>query len=232
MPVASVNDGQAVRIALAQCPLQDPEGLLEANPGLADSLRETVTEFLIERYTAATADDYIHWMQSQGYRFKSLEQFEQKYGPIAIRASAAGVQSTDPEEVFRAMWSHPPSRRAVPDGICADEKAPLIVVAKSNTNRRFTATLEGALGYELWHGGQIANCRVWMEAPVTREQIVLARGEAIAAQVGVVATVPGAGRRPIHIALYLDPQHKRWWIDSVTVGNHADPNGGWDCCEY
>lgn len=232
MPSVPVQDAKGVGRVFEECPVEDRAGLLDARPDLVAALRATVAEFVVARYSAASSDEYVRWMETKGYRFKSLEDFERVYGPIGRRAEAAGVVSTDPRELFRAMWAYSPSREATPNGMCTDPRAVVMVIGKSNSNRAFTELLAGALGEELWYGGQIASCRFWMSAPVTREDLVRSKGAAIAAQVGIIGCVPGADRRPVHIALYLDAELERWWIDGVAVGNHADPSGGWDCCEY
>lgn len=229
---AAIAEREAITKAIATAPVDDGGQLLQSRPELLSGLREAATEFVLARYSVEGAADYIAWMEAHGYRFKSADEFSSAYGPLSAQAARAGITGTDPAEIFLAMWDHGPSRRASPNGICVSPEAIAIVIGETNRQRPFTGELSGQLGYDLWHGGGIANCRFWMRPPVARETIVEARGRVVAAQVGLIVTGKGSTRRPVILGLFLDPAKERWWVDRVWVTNHISREDEWDCTEY
>ena len=232
MASAHIEDAEAIASSLSQASvrIQDHD-LSETDPRIM-VLRDTVREFLIQRYTAASVDEYVRWMKAQGYRFKTLEEFEPRYGPLSHNAARAGFDGTDVAEVFAVLWEYPPSKLAVPTMLATGPDAMAIEIASANHNRGFTGRLAGTLGEQLWHGGSTATCRFWMQPPVTREALVARHGEILAAQVGVIGIVPGRGRRPIIIQCFFDPQSKSWWLDGINVTNFRGTSDTWTCCEY
>lgn len=230
MASVSFDDAEAIADSLAQAPIGDPDG--RATPRAVEDLRDVALEFLRARMTADTADAYIDWMRSQGYRLKTTAEFEPRYGPLRMNANRAGSDASTVEGVFRALWDHPPSSRAVPNAIAVGPDAMAIEIATSNHNQGFTARLSGTLGEQLWHGGSAATCRFWFQPPATRKGLVERAGEALAAQVGVVAVHKGGDRHPIILQLFWDPATQRWWIDGVNVTNYQGTDTRWTCCEY
>lgn len=230
MASASFADAEAIAASLRGAPVGDPES--RATSELVDELREQALMFLHARANAETADAHIRWMDSQGYRLKTAPEFESRYGPLAVLAGRAGSDTSTVEAVFRSLWTHPPSSRAVPTEIAVGPDAMAIEIASSNHNRGFTGRLRGSLGEQLWHGGSSATCRFWFQPPVSRDEVVERRGEALAAQVGVIGVVPGAERRPIVLQYFWDPERRRWWLDGVSVTNFTGTDSTWTCCEY
>ena len=231
LPTVPVLDSNELAQAAAAATVEDAEGVVQGRPELLDQLRATVFQFLSTRFAASSAEDYAAWMQSRGYRFKSPEEFEKRYGPLSDQAELSGLDSKEVPALFAAMWASDPSRRAMPNAICRGREAMTITLGHSNHNRFATQDLSGVLGFDLWHGGAGATCRFWMQPPVTREELVALHGEVVSAQVGVIACVPGFVRRPLIVNLFLEPDSTRWWIDGVSVTNYVVP-GSRACIEY
>ncbi|MDQ7013740.1 MAG: hypothetical protein Q9O74_07585 [Planctomycetota bacterium] len=232
MASAPLEDAEAIAYSLAKADVRiQDHALSKTDPRIA-MLRDTVREFLIQRYTAVSAAEYVRWMETEGYSFKTLEEFEPLYGPLSHNAARAGFDGTDVAEVFAVLWEYPPSKRAVPTMLATGPDAMAIEIASANHNRGFTGRLAGTLGEQLWHGGSAATCRFWMQPPVTREALVARYGEILAAQVGVIGVVPDRSRRPIIVQCFFDPQSQSWWLDGINVTNFRGSNTIWTCCEY
>jgi len=232
MPSVPVTDRDAIRRVFEAATVQDPENLLPARSGGIESLRDAVLGFVVARYSARTPAEYIEWMESRGYQFKTLAEFEQDHGPIKGLQDLVGVAGMNPRPVFEAVWEYGMPRGAQPNEVCTDPAAVAIAIGRSNHNRFITEEIGGILGYKVWHGGSGGKCRFWMRPPVTRAEIISERGEAIAAQVGLIGCVPGSDRRPIIVSVFQDPATSQWWIDGVGVTNYLPPSGKAMCAEY
>jgi len=228
----SITDVGATESALANAPVEDAEALLARDPALLGSLREVALAFLQARFGAAGSSEYVASMEALGYRFKTIAEFERRYGPLAEWAADFGSSSSELRAVFEAAWNYTPSKRGCPDAVCTDRDSMVITIGRSNRNHFITQRPAGDLGYDLWHGGSGANCRFWMRAPVTREQIIATDGFAVAAQVAMIVGVPHSARRPLILSMFLDPVTSLWWIDGVSVTNYIGTDESSTCAEY
>lgn len=232
MKTVRVTDVEGIRRSLDATPVEDPQGRLVGEDEILSMLRETVADFLLSRYNAESAAAYIQWMESRGYRFRSPEEFSRRYGPLKLLAPYAGIESENLKEMFERMWLYPPSAAAVPTELCISPGSMAITIGVSNHNRMFTESLHGTLGDDLWYGGSSGRCRLWMRPAVTREELVASQGEVLAAQVGVIADVPGSDRRPLIVLLFFEPHTRTWWVDEVNVNNYMGSGGSWASGEY
>ncbi len=232
MHTVSVLDRERVLRVLQEAPTTDPRGLLVAHTAPRDELLGEVAAFISDRLEATSPQDYMNRRQARGYRQIAREEFERKYSSWNRWAQKIGLESDDPIEIMSALWKYEPSRRARISGICVGDDACFVSVGLSRKHEFIDEVPFGTLGYDLWHGGSAATCRVWTSPPTTRKQLVEKYGEVLAATVGIIADVPGSKRRPILFGAFWDPGTKRWWVDSVSVTNFIGRNGEWTCMEW
>lgn len=247
MSTVPVAEDGAVRDVLARASVEDDEGLLvnpawtikqptttiriPADQAVAE-LRNEVSAYLTARLTATGPDAYLSWMRSRGYRLKSVDEFERRHGPLGLQASRIGVEIGSVETLFEASWHHAPSHAATPDALCVGEGAAIITLGSIRPGSLLAPRPQGRLGPDLWIGGSSAGCRFWMQAPLTREAAVEANGRTVAANVGVIVSVPGSARRPLLVHSFFDPTSGRWWIDGVSVQNFIGTDRIWTCTEF
>lgn len=232
MPSAPVTDREAISAAFGVAPIEDPAGLLAGRADLLASLRSTAVEYLLARLNAKSAGEYIQWMEGRGYHFLTAKEFELRFGPLKSYSGQVDVESDDVRRVFEAMWSYGPSSAARPDALCIGSDSIVVSIGESRPGIPFTNRLQGALGSERWYGGSASTCRFWMGPPVKREELVKTRHRVLAAQVGVIACVPGSDRRPHIVTLFADPATGRWWVDGVAVTNYTGDDRVWTCTEF
>lgn len=232
MPSALVTDGETISAAFKAAPIEDPAGLLAGRADLLASLRTTAVEYLLARLNAQSAGEYIQRMEGRGYRFLTARAFGVRFGPLKTYSSQVGVESDDVRRVFEAMWSYGPSAAARPNALCTGDDSIVVSIGESRPGIPFTNFFEGTLGSDLWKGGSAATCRFWMSPPVMREELVKTRRRVLAAQVGVIACVPGSDRRPLIVSLFADPATGRWWVDGVSVTNYTGNDRVWTCTEF
>ena len=227
----ATTDPAKMRESILQAPVEDPENLLRGDDAMR--IRESVSEFLLARIGADSPEEYIAWMESRGYRFKNLEEFERDNGPIEWLLNELGLEPTASlREVFDALWEYPPSQRARISGICVGDGAMLVTVGHGVKHRPMSRRPEGRLGMMLWVGMSSSACRSWLRPPVTRDEIVERDGSVRTALVSLIAHVPGSGRRPLHVALFHDPVEDQWWIDMIAVNNYSGTSDAWTCMEF
>jgi hypothetical protein len=232
MATAPISDTAAIQTLLEQSVAEDGESRLGERPELLPSLREVAVQYIDARFSSATAGEYLQRMEAAGYRMKTAEEFEERYGPVRRIAEYAGIESEDPRTVMGELWSFPLSMSATPSDVCIDPESVVVTVATSNHNRHFTQEMGGLLGTHLWHGGVATSCRFWMQAPVLRADVVERDGEAVAARIGLIMSYADAPRRPVVFDLFFDPATRRWWLDGVSVTNYMGSATNWPCAEF
>ena len=252
MTTVPVNDAEAMRRVFLDAPVEDPQNLLATgtlsglsgdfsvdsaphhsflNEASIRALRETAFAFLHARFNAESPAQYVSWMQAHGYRFKTVDEFEQRFGPLRRHIEWIGVESDDLSVLFEAAWRHERILAATPVAVCTDAPAALITIGRIQHGQYLAPRPHGQLGIDLWIGGSSGGCHFWMQAPVTRREVVAAHGWTIAANVGVIVDVPRSARRPLLVHLFLDPATSQWWVDGVSVNNHIAVDES-SCTEY
>lgn len=252
MATVPVKDAEGMRWVFFNAPVEDPQNLLTVgelsesshngygdpalhNPLLNEAfiraLREAAFDFLYARLNAEDPAQYVSWMLARGYRFKSAEEFERRYGPLSRHVGWIGVESDDLNTLFDAAWRHELILAATPVALCTDASAAIITIGRIQHGQYLAPRPHGRLGIDLWIGRSSGGCRFWMQAPVTREGVVAAHGWTLAANVGVIVDVPDSGRRPLLVHLFLDPATSQWWVDGVSVNNHIAIDES-SCTEY
>lgn len=192
-----------------------------------DEIAAFVGAFLYQRFGQSSVESYKAWRREQGYELV----------PTSILIEGWQVPETyeyhydEPypgddhfEEVFDRFWS-----RTRPDG-----EAPVQLVALASTVSGLDISfgvigpedpgnwhsLEGELGFEVWHGRTSGTHRNWWSLPNGGFRDRLTRGQRLrVALVGMVMEFDNQVRLPLQLYLFYDSQSGLWRIKSLTVNN-------------
>lgn len=228
-----VSTPEGIERIVASSEVEDREGALASLPsGTIDAVRSLASSFINARVSAESPEQYLAWLGENGYRFKGIEEFEANHGPLRFLSDLVGIEAPTLRELFVALWDNPLSRSATMSAICEGEGASLVTIGHARRHVRATQNPEGRLGRDIWVGKVSANCRFWMRPPVTRAEAIEKHGQVVTALVSVIAHVPGGDRRPFHVAMFLEPDSGRWWIDACAVTNHMGADDSWTCMEF
>ncbi len=204
------------------------------------ALLDEVSSFLAVRFVQSDAAVYTEWMQRNGYRLRTEDDWMPQDHWRAVFANFVGSPAPDDmtiPEAFEAVW------RATGDGsrfgagrpvAFAEPPAGMIVALGRGTfNRQFSGSVESAehLGFDLWHGGVVGTCAMWFVAERSREDVIKARGSVLAARVAIIADFARHERHPFSTQWFFDPFDNRWRIWTVNVNNHRFERGAF-CVAY
>lgn len=200
--------------------------------GAAERLAADASELLRHRFGAGSAAGYVQWRREAGYRLRGSEELQTKclvqevHRYLFKQELAAGADWDELQaKVLTAMDTHGGGRHRV-DKIASDAAGVAVAVKRLTPADPSWPAVGGVVGDLLDAGNLISTHWPWREAPLDPDSLLQANGEALVAQVSLLAQMGDGSVRPMTLSHVWDPAAGRWWHFATHVGNKVGGEPG------
>lgn len=195
---------------------------------LSDLLVSTILEFVHARYGTEQIDAYIAWRRDHGASFFDSEQFaDANFTTIDDYCRDSGVESSHGldaaaiESAFKRCvageFGNPYTPVAIVTGpgwlVVSIHVAKDPALAFSDDVHTSTAS------FEVWAGGVNATLMRWFTYSRSLKRMIVEKGSALTARIGLLIEDRAGGRRPVIIQCFYDAVDQAWRIDSLSIQN-------------
>lgn len=206
------------------------------SPETLAKIRSDLVGLIYYRWVQPSFDEYDRFMTQAGYtlpdRFEEMNSGHQIALEISLRIHAKREinKSKPPRDLVRELWEAMPpggGRAADMRAIAVDPDGIEVVMARVCSPEYDLPSLGGALGHAGWDDGDSATCIRFYQSPSGWPHDLLRRRSCVqVARVGIVMRFRGGDAFPFKFDCWFDPASRRWYVDTVYIGNDTEDFGG------